>query len=148
MSIKDKCAIIGMGCTRFGELWDKSGDDLVVEAVSEAVEDAGISFNDIQAAWIGSMSTAWSGTGLVYPLSLDFIPATRVENKCASGVEALKEACFAVAIGEYDIVLAVGMEKLKDSGASGLFPPTSGVPSGPKIPLNRTAPGSYAQAAN
>lgn len=148
MGIKDKCAIVGMGCTKFGELWDKSGDDLVVEAVTEALEDAGIHLKEIQAGWIGSMSTAWSGTGLVYPLSLDFIPATRVENKCASGVEALKEACFAVAAGEYDIVLAVGMEKLKDSGASGLFPPTSGLPSGPKIPLNRTAPGSYAQAAN
>jgi len=82
------------------------------------------------------------------PLSLDFIPATRVANKCASGVEALKEACFAVAAGEYDIVLAVGMEKLKDSGAFWIVSSHQWITLRTKNSLNRTAPGSYAQAAN
>ncbi len=52
--IKDKVAIIGMGCTKFGELWDKSPEDLIVEAFKETVEDAGIEKKDIQAAWLGS----------------------------------------------------------------------------------------------
>jgi acetyl-CoA C-acetyltransferase len=52
--IKDKVAIIGMGCTKFGELWDKSAEDLMVEAFEEALEDAGIEKKDIQAAWQGN----------------------------------------------------------------------------------------------
>lgn len=80
----------------------------LTKAVADEVgEDAGIRLSDIQASWIGSMSTAWSGTGLVYPTSLDFIPATRVENKCASGLEAIKEACFAVAAGEFNCAVLV-----------------------------------------
>ena len=49
-SIKDRVAIIGMGCTKFGELWDKSYYDLVVDACYEAFEDAGIKPEQIQAA--------------------------------------------------------------------------------------------------
>ena len=53
-SIKDKVAIVGMGCTKFGENWDKSADDMLVDAASEACEDAGIEMKDIQAAWFGT----------------------------------------------------------------------------------------------
>jgi len=52
--IKDKVAIIGMGCTRFGERWDAGSEDLMVEAFQEAIEDAGIDRKEIQAAWFGS----------------------------------------------------------------------------------------------
>ena len=52
--IRDKVAIIGMGCTKFGELWDKSQNDLMIEACKEALEDAGIDVKDIQAAWLGT----------------------------------------------------------------------------------------------
>ena len=52
--IKDKVAIVGMGCTKFGELWDKSASDLMVEAYNEAMEDAGIEKKDIQAAWLAT----------------------------------------------------------------------------------------------
>jgi len=52
--IKDKVAIVGMGCTKFGELWDKSAEDLMVEAFLEALEDAGLEKKDIQAAWLGT----------------------------------------------------------------------------------------------
>jgi acetyl-CoA C-acetyltransferase len=50
--IKDRVAIIGMGCTKFGERWDASRNDLLVEAAYEAFEDAGIESKDIQAAWL------------------------------------------------------------------------------------------------
>ncbi len=54
-SIKDRVAIVGMGCTRFGELWDKSIEDLIVDSCYEAFEDAGMEPKDIQAAWYGSV---------------------------------------------------------------------------------------------
>jgi len=119
-SIKDRVAIIGMGCSKFGERWEASGQDLIVEAVYEAYEDAGIDPKDIQAAWVGTMGTFYTGQGLAQALKLDYVPISRVENACATATDAFRNACYAVAAGIYDIVLAVGVEKLKDSGYSGL----------------------------
>ncbi|MFQ5924473.1 MAG: acetyl-CoA acetyltransferase [Dehalococcoidia bacterium] len=140
-SIRDKVAIIGMGCTKFGELWEKGADDLIVEAAYEAYEDAGIGPNDIQAAWVGTVSSGMMGECLSTPLKLRNIPVTHVENACATGHEALRNACFAVASGMYDIVLALGFEKLKDTGLGGL-----GVGRGlhPTLEMRRTAPGTFA----
>lgn len=118
--IRDKVAVIGMGCTKFTEHWDKSVNDLLVEAAYEAFEDAGIEPTDIQAAWFGTKGSTESGTALSGALKTKYIPITRVENKCATGSEAFRNACYAVASGAYDIVLAIGVEKLKDSGYSGL----------------------------
>jgi acetyl-CoA C-acetyltransferase len=59
-TIKDKVAIIGMGCSQFGENWDKSADDMIIDAVYEAYDDAGLGREDIQAVWVG---TAFSGIG-------------------------------------------------------------------------------------
>lgn len=118
--IKDRVAIVGMGCTNFGELWDKSFSDLVVEACYEAFEDAGIEPKDIQAAWVGTTRSYRMGVTLTYPLKLQYIPVTRVENACATGTDAFRNACYAVAAGIYDIVLACGVEKLKESGFAGL----------------------------
>lgn len=118
--IKDKVAIIGMGCCKFGENWDKSADDMIVDSVYEAYADAGIETKDVQAAWLGTYMTEWTGQMLSRALKLDFIPVTRVENACATGSDALRNACYAVASGACDIALAVGVEKLKDSGFSGL----------------------------
>jgi len=115
-SIKDKVAIVGMGCTEFGELWDKSEEDLVVEAAYEAYEDAGIEPKDIQAAWLGNSRTAMRGAALAIPLKLEYVPISRVENQCCSGTDAFRNACYAVAAGVYDLVLVVGFEKLKDAG--------------------------------
>jgi len=122
--IKDKVAIIGMGCTKFGELWDRSPESLIIEAFTEAIEDAGIDKKDIGAAWSGTcydeVSIGKSAIPLAATLKLPFIPATRVENFCATGSEALRGACYAVASGAYDICLALGVEKLKDIGYGGL----------------------------
>jgi acetyl-CoA C-acetyltransferase len=118
----DKVAIVGMGCTKFGELWDKSVDDLITDATCEACEDAGIEIKDIQAAWLGTVFSGHTALSLSSPLKLQYIPVTRVENMCATGTEALRAAAYAVAAGACDIALAVGVEKLKDSGWIGLQP--------------------------
>jgi acetyl-CoA C-acetyltransferase len=112
--IKDKVAIVGMGCTQFGELWDKNHKDLVIDACYEAFEDAGIEPKDIQAAWYGSRETGFTGTQLASALKLEYIPITRVENFCAGGTDTFRNACYAVASGVCDIALAVGVEKCKD----------------------------------
>jgi acetyl-CoA C-acetyltransferase len=118
-SIKDRVAIIGMGCTRFGELWGKGPSDLIVEAVNEAYVDAGVEAKDIQAVWGGTLFS-FGGRSVSEPLRLLYKPVTRVENACASGTEAVRGAAYAVAAGIYDVCLAVGFEKLKDESMSGL----------------------------
>lgn len=112
--IKDRVAIVGMGCTKFGELWDKNFKDLMVDACYEAFEDAGIGSKDIQAAWYGSRESGFTGSHLANALKLEYIPITRVENFCAGGTDTFRNACYAVAAGIYDIALACGVEKCKD----------------------------------
>jgi acetyl-CoA C-acetyltransferase len=149
--IKDKVAIIGMGCSKFGERWDMSGEDLIVEAFMEGLEDAGLEKNQIEAAWFGSCNPDVSVGPTAMPLStaleLPNIPVTRVENACATGTEAFRGACYAVASGAYDICLAQGMEKLKDTGYGGL-PAGGGGTKGAMTSPNGTAPGSFAQLAS
>jgi len=119
--IRDKVAIVGMGCTAFGEHWDKSADDLLVEATEQCFASTpSISKDDVDAYWLGTMNSGQSGTVLSKPLGIDYRPVTRVENMCATGSEAFRNACYAVASGAYDVVMAVGVEKLKDTGFSGL----------------------------
>ena len=120
--MKDKVAIVGMGCTKFGELWEKSVDDLIVEATFEACEDAGVELKDIEAAWLGTVFSGHTALSLSSPLKLQYIPVTRVENMCATGTEALRAAAYAVAAGACNIALAVGVEKLKDTGWTGVQP--------------------------
>jgi acetyl-CoA C-acetyltransferase len=112
--IKDRVAIVGMGCTQFGELWDKGHKDLLVDACYEAFEDAGIEPKDIQMAWYGSRETGFTGTQLANAIKLDYIPVSRVENFCAGGTDTFRNAAYAVASGVCEIALAVGVEKCKD----------------------------------
>ena len=122
MSIKDKVAIVGMGCTPFGELWDKDPIDMIVDAASEAFEDAGVEAKDIQAAWVGYTvaDTAMTGIILASALQLQFIPVTRVENACGTGADIIRGAALGLASKAYDLVLAVGWDKLKDAGFGGI----------------------------
>ncbi len=151
--IKDKVAIIGMGCSRFGERWDMGAEELMVEAFEECLEDAGIDKKDIGAAWLGTcmdeINVGKSALPLSMTLRLPMIPVTRVENFCATGTEAFRGACYAVASGAYDICLAQGVEKLKDTGYGGLPNPGSGAGSLNWLWFpNLTAPGSFAQLAS
>jgi acetyl-CoA C-acetyltransferase len=146
-SIKDKVAIVGMGCCKFGENWEQGPEDMIIDAAYEAYEDAGIDSKDIQAAWMGTVSAHWigmAGLPLAEALKLHHIPVTRVEAYCATGHDALRNACFGIASGMYDVVLALGFEKLKDTGFPGL-----GVGRGmhPVLEMRRTAPSSFALAA-
>src|SRR4051794_21305696 len=118
--IKDRVAIVGMGCTRFAEHFDKSADDLLREATSEAFTAAGVTKEDVDAYWLGTAQSGMSGITLARPLGLEGKPVTRVENFCATGSEALRQAAYAVASGAYDLAMAVGVEKVKDSGYQGL----------------------------
>jgi acetyl-CoA C-acetyltransferase len=118
--IKDKVAIVGMGCTRFGERWDLSTDDLLIEAASDAVASAKLDADQVDAYWLGTLASGPSGVTLARPLKLDYKPVTRVENLCATGSEALRNACYAVASGAFDVAMAIGVEKLKDNGFAGL----------------------------
>ncbi len=119
-TIKDKVAIVGMGCSKFGERWDASPEDMIIEAAYEAYEDAGIDPSDIEAAWVGTLYSGEAGGIIADTLKLKNIPVTRVENWCSTGHESLRNAAFGVASGMYDIAIAVGFEKLKDTGFGGL----------------------------
>ena len=146
MSLKDKVAVIGVGCCKFGENWTQSQEDMLVEAAYDAYGDARIEPSQIQAAWVGIQyaSTGMAGVGLADPLKLYGIPVTRCENFCASGMDAFRNAVFSVAAGVYDIVLAAGVEKLMDAGSRGL-PGTGG---GHPFIGGVSAPGMFAMAAN
>lgn len=152
-SIKDKVAIVGMGCTKFGERWNADAKDMITEAVDEALQDAGVELNDIQAIWQG---TQWgtqlseggvaTGTLVSSTLQTQYIPVTRVENACGTGAESLRGATFALIAKGYDLVMAVGVEKCKDMGFGGL----------PSVWIGRwepvygafgTGPGRYAMSA-
>ncbi|MFP4650394.1 MAG: acetyl-CoA acetyltransferase [Desulfobacterales bacterium] len=151
--IRDKVAIIGMGCTRFGERWDVGAEEMMLESFEECLSDAGLDPPDIQAAWFGTcmdeINVGKTAMPLATTLRLPMIPATRVENYCATGTEAFRGACYAVASGAYDICLALGVEKLKDTGYGGL--PAGGSNTGSLAWQwwpNLTAPGSFAQLAS
>lgn len=149
--IRDRVAILGMGCSRFGERWSDNAEDLMLEAFSEALGDAGIEKGKIEAAWLGvcleENNVGKTAGPLAQGLRLPFIAATRVENACATGTEALRGAVYAVASGACDIALALGVEKLKDTGYGGLPVRTRGVVTDLWQP-NASAPGAFAQLAS
>ena len=113
-------AIIGVGLTKFGELWEKSFRDLITEAGIKAIEDAGISGREIDGIYVGSMSAGrFVGQEHVGALVADSagligVPSTRVESACASGGLAFRQAYLAVASGIHDMVVVGGVEKMTD----------------------------------
>jgi acetyl-CoA C-acetyltransferase len=141
--IADRVAVVGMGCTRFGERWESSTQDLIIEAVDECLDSLPtLGKNAVDAYWLGTLGSGQSGLTLSRALATEDKPVTRVENFCATGSEAFRNACYAVAAGAYDAVMAVGVEKLKDSGYSGLLradPPGDGT--APELSL--TAPAAF-----
>jgi acetyl-CoA C-acetyltransferase len=147
-SLADKVAVIGVGCTKFGENFGQSLQEMMVEAGTAACADAGVSLDDVQAAWLGTFSPGFSGGKATITLadSLKFRgrPITRVENYCATGTDAFRNAAAAVAAGQYDIVLVLGAEKLRDRPVRGLQ--REGIH--PYFEAGSTAPGIFALAAN
>lgn len=149
--IKDKVAILGMGCSKFGERWDAGPDDLMVEAYNEAMKDAGITPEQLDAAWFSThmddVGTGRGGTPMGIALRLPNIGVTRVENFCAGGSEAIRAAVYGVASGACDIAIALGVEKLKDTGYGGLPVTTVGTYI-PQWYPNAVAPANFAQLAS
>ncbi|WP_028846718.1 MULTISPECIES: acetyl-CoA acetyltransferase [Thermocrispum] len=140
--IRDRVAVVAMGCTRFGEHWSRSAEDLLLDALEELFATTSVTRDDVEAYWLGTLASGQSGLLLSKALALDYKPVTRVENYCATGSEAFRNACYAVASGAYDRVVAVGVEKLKDSGYSGLLrsdPPGDGT----AAELSLTAPAAF-----
>lgn len=150
--IKNEVAIIGMGCTPFGELWDRNVESLALAAFTEAMADAGVDRGDLDAVWFGccydEINAGKSAMKLAVSLKLPYLPVTRVENLCASGSEALRGACYAVASGAADIAMAIGVEKLKDTGFGGLTPGDGMFGTDNRIFFpNLTGPAGFAQVA-
>ena len=154
-SIKDKVAIVGAGCSMFGERWDVGFEDMVVEAAYEAYEDAGVEGKDIEAAWYASTTraaiggagstTPQTGLGISLPLKLQYKPISHVQNACGSGEDAMRNAAYALAAKVYDLVLVLGVEKLKDQGYGGLV--QMATPPHTVINMGGSGPGWYALAA-
>jgi acetyl-CoA C-acetyltransferase len=144
--VKDELAIVGMGCSKFGERWEAGLSDLIVEAAFEAFEDAQIEPKDIEMCFFANTNAPnnCSGTPVADTLKIHGIPVIRNENFCASGHVALIEACMAVASGFCDIAMAIGAEKLKDTGFGGLG---TGRGLSTVRESRRTAPGSFALGA-
>jgi acetyl-CoA C-acetyltransferase len=149
-------AIVGTGCTKFGEMWEKSLRNLFIEAGVAALEGAGISGADVEALYGGNMSAGrfieqehigsliadYSG------LSTTHIPSTRVEAACASGGLALRSGVMAVASGYHDIVIAAGIEKMTDVGiGSSIDTLASAADREWEATVGATFPGLYAMMA-
>jgi len=142
--IRDRVAIVGMSCTPFGEHWDKSASDLLVDAATECFRSAQVERDRVDAYWLGTMGSGLSGLTLSEPLKIQYKPVSHVENFCATGSEALRNACYAVASGAYDLCMAIGVEKLKDSGYSGLV---VSAPAGDGTDATITAPATFSLLA-
>ena len=113
-------AILGVGLTKCGELWEQSLRDLYVEAALKAIRDAGV--DHVDSMVVGCMSSGlFVGQEHLAPLMSDYlgqcpIPSTRVESACASGGVAMRAGWMEVASGASDIVLVGGVEKMTDVG--------------------------------
>ncbi len=117
-SLRGRVAIIGAGMIDFGELFSMSLEEMIEQAYLNALAsvDKGLDAGEIEAAWLGTVYPAMGNTGLVlaHATGLFDIPVTRVENACATGSDAFRNASMAVAAGIYDVALVVGAEKMRD----------------------------------
>jgi len=153
MGLGGKVAIIGTGIIKFGENFHQSLTDMIYEAVTLALADAKVERERLQAAWLGCYEPMLygfegnSGTFVSDPLNLFPIPVTRVAAYCATGIEAVRNAALAVASGEYDLVLAVGAEKMREVPSRGSLVAQAVNRGHPVISKGRTAPGMFALLA-
>jgi acetyl-CoA C-acetyltransferase len=135
-SIRDKVAVVGVGACKFGENWDQSPSDMIVDAAYEAYADAGIDDPQarIEAVFTGSLYTTKGPHECSDALKLFDRPVTMVSNYCATGTDAFRCGVMSIAAGLYDTVLVVGYDKPKDRGVSGPSVMLDGVRDLPKTP--------------
>jgi len=145
-----RVAVVGAGMTAFGEHFGLGIKELLPMAVSEmaAHVDKGLDRADIQAAWFGELTTTdgFPSGILVDSCGLLDIPVTRVENACATGNDAVRNATFAVASGAFDVVLVVGADKVRESSARATFWEWAGLTRDMAwdYPLGLVAPANFA----
>jgi acetyl-CoA C-acetyltransferase len=120
-TIRDKVAIVGVGCCKFGENWQQGPEDMIVEAAYEAYADAGIQEpqKQIEAVFCGSVYPSRGTAEVAESLKMFERPVSLVQNYCATGTDAFRYGVAAVAAGMHDTVLVVGFDKPKDRGVSG-----------------------------
>ncbi len=135
-AIRDKVAIVGMGCCKFGENWDQDPQDMIVDAAYEAYADAGIDDPQrrIEAVFCGAQYPSKGTAEVADALKLYDRPVSMVVNYCATGTDAFRYGVFAVASGMYDTVLVVGFDKPKDRGVAGPSVAVTGVRGLPATP--------------
>lgn len=114
--LRDRVAIIGMGMTKVGERWQSGVADLLGEACAEALADARIAPEEIEAGFVAGTTPAT----LNRVLGVDMMPVSSADNACATGAEVFRHAAMAVASGMYDIVIAAAAAKQKDAGTTGI----------------------------
>ena len=116
-----KVAVVGVGITRFGELWNSSLRNLTIEAGIKALNDAGVPGERVDALYTGGMSgDMFIKQGHIASLIADYggllpVPSTRVESACASGGLAVRQGLMAIASGMANIVVVGGVEKMTDA---------------------------------
>ncbi len=134
--IRDKVAVVGAGCSKFGENWDQSPEDMIVEAAFEAYEDAGLEDpqRQVEAVFCGAVYPSRGTAEVAEALKLFDRPISMVQNYCATGTDAFRYGVFSIAAGMYDTVLVVGFDKPKDRGVSGPSIQTAGVRGLPATP--------------
>lgn len=135
-AIRDKVSITGVGCCQFGENWDQSREDMMVDAVWEAYADAGIEDPDkqIDAVFAGAVYPREGSGEVAEALKLFGKPITMLSDYCQTGTDAFRCGVFGVACGLYDTVLVLGFDKPKDRGVSGpsvSFDKVRGLPATP-----------------
>jgi acetyl-CoA acetyltransferase len=106
-------AVLGVGTTRFGLYPDRSPADLAREAGLRALDDAGISFAEVDEAFVGYLfHPVMTGIRAMKEFGLTGLPVTHVENASATGLVAFRDAAYAVASGRADVVMALGFDKM------------------------------------
>src|SRR5207244_4861658 len=121
--MKDQVAVIGVGCTKFGDRFERSYEELITDAAFDAYADAGIEPAEIDAAYLGTYLPGAGGgkaaVSLGDALRLYDRPITRVENYCATGTDAFRNGCLAVAAGVAEVLVVRVAAQLTDSAGRG-----------------------------
>jgi acetyl-CoA C-acetyltransferase len=154
MPIAGEVAIVGVASTAFGVHHERDYLDLLAEAATGAVADAGLELDQIEAAWLGTAEPGLTGlvgdAGTAVAQAIGFAPrpVTRVANFCTTGHECVRAAALDVAAGEHTLVLAVGAEKMRDVPSRGSLVARTANLTHPTTAKGRTAPGQFALLAN
>jgi len=154
MPIAGNVAVVGSAATQFGVHHDRSYHDLLREAALGAIADSGVEQDQVEAAWLSTAVPDLvslegdSGTPITEAIGFAPKPVTRVSAYCASGMEAVRGAALAIAAGEYDVVLVVGVEKMRDVAPRDSLVARVGNLSHPTLAKGRTGPGGFAMLAS